>query len=261
MRFREAGRGLLDGRVAIVSGVGTGLGRSIATTLAAEGAKVVLAARNTARLDEIAEEITGAGGNALTVPTDVSRPDDCARLVQATTDAFGRLDVVVNNGHHQGDFTLLEDSDVGGWDAVFAVNVFGPMRIIQHAVPIMKGQGDGRIVNVNSGAVISSKPTLGAYSASKAGLASIDEDPRPRTRAFRDPRQRDVRELDVRRQREGLGPPRGGGGRHLLRRMVHPQERSRVRDRQRCRCPTRSQALHCSSPPTCRVRSPDRSSA
>jgi NAD(P)-dependent dehydrogenase (short-subunit alcohol dehydrogenase family) len=173
MRFREDGAGLLAGKVAIVSGVGTGLGRSIAMTLADEGAHLVLAARNGDRLDRVAAEITSAGGVAVAAPTDVSIADQCARVVNRVVDEFGRLDILVNNGHHQGDFTLLADSNVDDWEQVFAVNLYGPMRIIQAAVPIMRGQGDGKIVNVNSGAVISNKPTLGAYSASKAGLASV----------------------------------------------------------------------------------------
>jgi NAD(P)-dependent dehydrogenase (short-subunit alcohol dehydrogenase family) len=173
MRFREHGRGLLDGKVAIVSGVGTGLGRSIAMTLADEGARLVLAARTGDRLDHVAAEITNAGGVAIAAPTDVSVAEQCARLVDRAVEAFGRLDVVVNNGHHQGDFTLLEESNVDDWERVFAVNLYGPMRIIQAAIPIMRREGGGKIVNVNSGAVISNKPTLGAYSASKAGLASI----------------------------------------------------------------------------------------
>jgi NAD(P)-dependent dehydrogenase (short-subunit alcohol dehydrogenase family) len=173
MTFHQPGTKLLEGKVAIVSGVGSGLGRSIAVMLAAEGASVVLAARNLARLDEVADEICAAGGHAVTAPTDVSVPEQCAALVDRAVGEYGRLDVLVNNGHHQGDFTPLERSNVDDWDAVFAVNLFGPMRIIQAAIPVMRAQGDGRIVNVNSGAVISSKPTLGAYTASKSGLASI----------------------------------------------------------------------------------------
>jgi NAD(P)-dependent dehydrogenase (short-subunit alcohol dehydrogenase family) len=173
MRFREPGGGLVAGKVAIVSGVGSGLGRSIAVTLADEGASVVLAARNAERLEQVAAEIESTGGSAIAVPTDVSRPDDCARLVELAVGHYRGLDIVVNNGHHQGDFTELAESDIDTWDDVFAVNLYGPMRIVQAAVPVMRGQGGGRIVNVNSGAVISSKPTLGAYSASKAALASV----------------------------------------------------------------------------------------
>jgi NAD(P)-dependent dehydrogenase (short-subunit alcohol dehydrogenase family) len=173
MRLRREGAGLVAGKVAIVSGVGTGLGRSIAMVLAEEGAHVVRAARNSSRLDEVADEIMTAGGHAIAVPTDVTVPEQCAHQVERAVDEFGRLDVFVNNGHHQGDFAELADSNIDAWHSVFAVNLYGPMRIIQAAIPIMRAQGDGRIVNVNSGAVISSKPTLGAYSASKAGLASV----------------------------------------------------------------------------------------
>ena len=103
----------------------------------------------------------------------MTRPEQCVRLVDRAVADHGRLDILVNNGHHQGDFTLLEHSDVDNWDNVFAVNVYGPLRIIQAAIPHLRASGGGKIVNINSGAVISSKPTLGAYSASKAGLASI----------------------------------------------------------------------------------------
>jgi NAD(P)-dependent dehydrogenase (short-subunit alcohol dehydrogenase family) len=173
VRFRDDGRGLVEGKVAIVSGVGTGLGRSIAIALAEEGAQVVLAARNGARLEGIAAEITGMGGNALAVSTDVSVAGECAQLVDRAVDEFGCIDVVVNNGHHQGDFTELAESRIDDWESVFAVNLYGPMRIIQAAIPVMRARGHGKIVNVNSGAVISNKPTLGAYSASKAALASV----------------------------------------------------------------------------------------
>ncbi len=173
MTSREGRGGLADEQVAIVSGVGPGLGRAIAFALALEGAAVVLAARNEQRLQEIATEIRQAGGSALVVPTDVTRPADCGQLVEHAVSEYGRVDILVNNGHHQGDFTPLETSDLEQWDDVFAVNLFGPLRIVQAVVPVMRRNGGGRIVNVNSGAVISSKPTLGAYSASKAGLASV----------------------------------------------------------------------------------------
>ena len=103
----------------------------------------------------------------------MSVAEQCAQLVERAVDEFGQLDILVNNGHHQGDFTELAASRIDDWETIFAVNLYGPMRIIQAAIPHMRAQGDGKIINVNSGAVISNKPTLGVYSASKAGLASV----------------------------------------------------------------------------------------
>jgi NADP-dependent 3-hydroxy acid dehydrogenase YdfG len=231
MRFRENGRGLLAGKVDVVPGVGTGLGRSIAMTLADEAARAVLAARDGDRLDQVAAEITSAGGVAIAVPTDVSVADQCACVVDRAVEEFGRLDIVVNNGHHQGHFTLLAELNIDEWESVFAVNLCRPMRITQAAVPIMRRQGDGRIVNVNSGAVVSCKPTLGAYSASKAGLASITKTLALRLGHSVIRAKRYLRELDGRRQRRRLGNQCGRGRGHHLRRMARPQERSRVRHR------------------------------
>jgi NAD(P)-dependent dehydrogenase (short-subunit alcohol dehydrogenase family) len=166
-------RGLVADKVAIVSGVGPGLGRSIALALAREGAAVVLAARDRARLEAVVGEIESSGGRALAVPTDVTITAQTDRLIAGALEHFGTIDILVNNGHHQGDFTRLEDSDLDRWSDVFGVNLYGPMRLIQGVLPIMRDAGSGCIVNVNSGAVISSKPTLGAYSASKSALASI----------------------------------------------------------------------------------------
>lgn len=145
----------------------------------------------------MAAEIVALGGSAVVAPTDVSQPEACEALVARAIDEFGALHIVVNNGHHQGDFTHLEDSDVSTWGAIMQVNLYGPMRIIQAAAPHMKRQGDGRIVNVNSGAVISSKPGLSVLGV-EGRAREHHEDARPRARTFGDPGQRCVRELDGR---------------------------------------------------------------
>jgi NAD(P)-dependent dehydrogenase (short-subunit alcohol dehydrogenase family) len=92
---------LLEGKAAIVSGVGPGLGRSIAVALAREGASVGMGARTPSTLESVAEEIEAAGGRAVWRRTDISAPDDCRALVEATAEAFGRVDVLVNSGHHK----------------------------------------------------------------------------------------------------------------------------------------------------------------
>lgn len=164
---------ILLGKVAVVSGVGPGLGRSIALAMAREGASVVMGARTEATLQGVAAEIESAGGAASWLRTDISSPQDCRNLIDHAVARYGQVDILVNSGHHKGDFTLCEESDVDGWHEVFSVNLYGPVRLIQAALPVMKAQRDGRIINVNSGAVISSNPGLGAYSASKSGLASV----------------------------------------------------------------------------------------
>jgi NAD(P)-dependent dehydrogenase (short-subunit alcohol dehydrogenase family) len=164
---------LLAGASAVVSGVGPGLGRSISLAFAREGASVALGARTTSTLERVAAEITADGGRAVWRRTDITNDGDCVALVETAADAFGGVDVLVNSGHHKGDFTPCESSDISTWSDVFAVNLFGPMRLIQAAIPFMRERRGGRIVNVNSGAVISSNPGLGAYAASKSGLASV----------------------------------------------------------------------------------------
>ena len=164
---------LLEDKVAIVSGVGSGLGRSVALTLAREGAAVALGARTESMLRQVADEITEAGGRAWWSRLDVSDPASPQAFVDGVVEALGGVDVLVNNGHHKGDFKPLVESDVDGWPDILAVNLTGPMRLIQACVPHMRTGGGGSIVNVNSGAAVNSNPTLGAYSASKSALASI----------------------------------------------------------------------------------------
>ena len=164
---------MLAGKVAIVSGVGSGLGRSIALALAREGASVALAARTESMLESVASEVEQMGGDAWWQRFDISDPDAAPSFVKSVEDHFGRIDVLVNNGHHKGDFLPLALTDVNSWSDIFAVNTYGPMRLIQAVIPSMRRMGNGSVVNINSGAAVNSNPGLGAYSASKSGLASL----------------------------------------------------------------------------------------
>jgi len=164
---------MLPDQVAIVTGIGPGMGRSIALAFAREGAHVVLAARRKERCDAVADEVRALGRVALVVPTDISVPEQCDALVDVALDRFGRVDVFVQNGHHPGDFTAAVDADLASWHEIMDINFFGAVKLVQRVVPAMAARGGGRIILVNSGAMLSSPPTLGAYAASKAALGSL----------------------------------------------------------------------------------------
>jgi len=157
-------------RIAIVSGIGPGLGRSIALGLARDGATVVLAARNSDRLDAVADEVRAIGGEALVVVTDLSAAADRARLIERTVDAYGRIDVLVNNAFSMGPMTSMLETGVEPWREAFEVNVFGTIDLTLAAVRVMQGQGGGAIVMINSQAIRRTAARRGAYAASKSAL-------------------------------------------------------------------------------------------
>jgi NAD(P)-dependent dehydrogenase (short-subunit alcohol dehydrogenase family) len=147
------------------------MGRAIAVGFAEHGVDVVLASRRRERLEAVAEEVRALGREPLVVPADLARADDCHAVVEQATARFGRLDHLVQNGHHPGDFVRIVDADPGVWKQIFDVNFFGAMHLIQAAAPVMS---DGSsIVLINSGAAVRNPPTMGAYAASKAALASL----------------------------------------------------------------------------------------
>jgi NAD(P)-dependent dehydrogenase (short-subunit alcohol dehydrogenase family) len=160
---------LLEGKSAIVSGVGPGLGRDIAVSLASHGARVALAARTASFLDEVADEINSKGGEAVAVPTDITDPDQCRNLVSATQDAFGRVDCLVNSAFRT-DLRKFEDADLNVWRDIFDVNVFGALTLTQDAVRVMKEQGGGSIVFVASMTVRKPFPRESGYAASKGAV-------------------------------------------------------------------------------------------
>ena len=133
--------GLLDDKIAIVSGVGPGLGQAIARAMAREGAKVALAARNEAYLKEVASELD----NAVAVPTDITDADQCQRLVDRTVEEFGGVDIVANSAFQPGDIgKTFEKSDLSRWRDLFEVNTFGALQVTQSAIPAMRTRGKRR---------------------------------------------------------------------------------------------------------------------
>ena len=165
----------IAGKVAIVTGASSGLGESTALHLAARGAKVVLAARRIDRLQKLVEGIRAAGGEALAVATDVAKRDDMERLAAAAVEAFGRIDVLVNNAGVM-PLSPLAKLKVDEWDRTIDVNIKGVLYGIAAVLPRMQAQGSGHIVNIASIAGIKVFTPIGTvYSATKHAVRAISE--------------------------------------------------------------------------------------
>ncbi|HEY5641070.1 MAG TPA: SDR family oxidoreductase [Dehalococcoidia bacterium] len=163
--------GALEGKVAIVTGAGSGIGRAIAHGFAAEGASVTIADITAATAGAVAEEI---GNAALAVSCDVSSPEQVEAMVAGSLERFGRIDILVNNaGVARGG--PLSRMDVGDWDAVFATNVRGTFLCSRAVLGQMIPQRSGVIVNTASG--LGTRPMVGAsaYGSSKAAVISITQ--------------------------------------------------------------------------------------
>ena len=165
--------GLLDGRVAIVSGVGPGMGRAIAVELARAGADVVLAARREESLRAVASEIEALGRRAVAVPTDITDAADCADLVHRAGAELGRIDILVNNAFTEEDWhDPFDGLDPERWRAPFDVNLFGTLQLCQAAIPHLKASGHASIVMITTLSVKNPIPLLAGYAASKRALTT-----------------------------------------------------------------------------------------
>ena len=162
-----------EGKVAVVTGIGPGMGRSIALGFARGGVDVVLAARRVERLEAVAEEVRALGRDPLVVRTDITDRDACRSLVARAVERFGGVDFLVQNGHHEGDWARVVDADPDSWRSIFEVNFFGALHLVQAVVPELQARGGGSIVLVNSGAALRNPISMGAYATSKAALANL----------------------------------------------------------------------------------------
>ena len=164
----------LEGQVAIVTGAGTGIGRSTALLLAKEGAAVVVAARTLADLEAVAGEIEAGGGKALVVQADVSVEEQAEGLIQKTIDTFGRLDILVNNAgtNVRAPIDRVKTAD---WDLILGSNLTGTFFCTRAAIRHMKARQYGKIINVSSGAGKRGSATRAAYSAAKHGVVGFGD--------------------------------------------------------------------------------------
>ena len=164
--------GKLDGKVAVITGGGTGIGKAIGKAFAEEGCDLVLAARNAERLKESAEEIAATGVRTVAMPTDVASEADVIALFERAMSEFGRVDLLVNNaGVIAGD--PIEELTLEKWRQVFSVNVDGLMMCTREAFKIMKPQGGGRIINIGSVAADRPREWSAPYTSSKHAVTGL----------------------------------------------------------------------------------------
>ncbi|MBP8539165.1 SDR family oxidoreductase [Streptomyces sp. MK37H] len=164
----------IEGKVVAITGASSGIGEATALLLAERGAKVVLAARRSDRIEALAARIAGAGGEAVAVVTDVKRRADLSRLVATARERYGRLDVLVSNAGIS-PISALDDLRVEDWEAMVDVNIKGVLYGIAEALPVFREQGSGHFVHILSTAGLSIVPTMSVYAGTKNAVRAISE--------------------------------------------------------------------------------------
>jgi 2-hydroxycyclohexanecarboxyl-CoA dehydrogenase len=165
----------LDGRIALVTGAGQGIGRGVALALAKEGAMVALAGRTLAKCEAVADEITAIGAKALPLACDVSVRSQVEQAVTATVEAFGGLDVLVNNAQSSAQRSL-EDTTDDDVELAWQTGALGTLYAMQASLPHLRARGGGAIVNFGSSTAIEGNATFGSYAMAKEairGLSSV----------------------------------------------------------------------------------------
>ncbi len=164
---------MLEGRVALVTGASQGLGRALAHAFAREGASVVVNSRSEESIRPVAEEIEASGAEVLTVAADVSEAADVERMIGATVESFGRIDVLVNNAGVLGPRTSIETYPEDEWRRVIDANLTGLFLVTKAAIPHIPSGGS--IINVVSGVSVEGRAEWGAYSVSKFGVEGLTQ--------------------------------------------------------------------------------------
>jgi dehydrogenase/reductase SDR family member 4 len=163
----------LTNKVAIITGASKGIGRSIATAFAQQGAKVVVSSRKQEAVDEVAREFAGCGYEAMAVAAHMGDLKQIDELVAKTVERFGGVDIIVNNAAINPAYGPMYDSGPEVFDKIMQVNVKGPLELARKVYPYMKQRGGGSVINISSIEGITPGPGLGMYSISKSALITL----------------------------------------------------------------------------------------
>ena len=164
----------LEGKVALVTGAGRGIGKAVALLLGRSGCRVVLTARTPDQLDAVQKEISARGGKALTVATDLIKDDEINMLVEKTQQTWGGVDILINNAGW-GKRAPVVKAKVEDWDQTFRLNLRAPMVLAKLLLPHMIEKGEGAVINIGSVSGKTGEINGAAYSASKFGLIGFTQ--------------------------------------------------------------------------------------
>lgn len=165
--------GKLAGKVAIVTGAGSGMGKAIAILFASEGANVVVSDMNFESTQEVVSEIKTNGGEATAIKASVAVEADVQNLIETTVQAYGWIDILINNAGIMDNFVPAGEVTDELWEKVFAVNSMGPMRMIRKTLPVFIAKGKGVIVNIASAGGLLGSRAGAAYTASKHAVVGL----------------------------------------------------------------------------------------
>lgn len=164
----------IDNKIVLITGASSGIGETTARALATAGAAVVLGARRTDRLEELAQDITAAGGRAIYRSLDVTSRDGVQSFADAAVQEFGRIDVIINNAGIM-PLSPMASLKVEEWDRMIDVNIKGVLHGIAAVLPVMNRQGSGQIINISSIGGLAVSPTAAVYCATKYAVRAISD--------------------------------------------------------------------------------------